>query len=59
VRIAKERGKRLDSEFGGTIFVTTHPSAIVRQREKAEREKEYLYFLADIKLVRKHLAKLP
>ena len=59
VRIAKERGKRLDSEFGGTIFVTTHPSAIVRQRQKAEREKEYLYFLADIKLVRKHLAKLP
>ena len=59
VRIAKERGKRLDSEFGGTIFVTTHPSAIVRQREKAEREKEYLYFLADIKIVRKHLAKLP
>lgn len=59
VRIAKERGKRLDSEFGGTIVVTTHPSAIVRQREKAEREKEYLYFLADIKLVRKHLDKLP
>jgi uracil-DNA glycosylase len=59
VRIAKERGKRLDSEFGRTIFVTTHPSAIVRQHQKAEREKEYLYFLADIKLVRKHLAKLP
>lgn len=59
VRIAKERGKRLDSEFGGTIFVTTHPSAIVRQRQKTEREKEYLYFLADIKLVRKHLAKFP
>jgi len=59
VRIAKERGKRLDSEFGGTIFVTTHPSAIVRQRQKAEREKEYLCFLADIKLMRKHLDKLP
>ena len=59
VRIVKERGKPLDSEFGGTIFVTTHPSAIIRQRQKAEREKEYLYFLADIKLVRKHLAKSP
>ena len=59
VRIAKERGKRLDSEFGGTIFVTTHLSAIVRQRQKADRGKEYLDFLADIKLVRKHLAKLP
>ena len=43
VRIAKERGKRLDSEFGRTIFVTTHPSAIVRQHQKAEREKEYLF----------------
>jgi uracil-DNA glycosylase len=59
VGIAKERGKPLDSEFGRTIFVTTHPSAILRQREKAEREKEYLHFLADIKLVRKHLGKLP
>jgi uracil-DNA glycosylase len=55
VRIGVERGKFLENEFAGTIFVTIHPSAILRQREKPDREKEYLNFLADMKLVRHHL----
>ncbi|MGH7876021.1 MAG: UdgX family uracil-DNA binding protein [Candidatus Binatia bacterium] len=58
VRIGVERGRFLDNEFAGTIFVTIHPSAILRQRDQAEREKEYLHFLADIKSVRHHLDKL-
>ena len=58
VRIGVERGRFLENEFAGTLFVTIHPSAILRQREKAEREKEYLHFLADMKLVRHHLDEL-
>ena len=58
VRIGVERGRFLENEFAGTLFVTIHPSAILRQREKAEREKEYLHFLADMKFVRHHLDEL-
>jgi DNA polymerase len=55
VRISKDRGKLLQNQYGDTVRVTIHPSAIYRQRGKSEREKEYRHFLADIKAVRSHL----
>ena len=55
VRINKERGKFLDDEMGGIVLVTIHPSAILRQRDKSEQEKEYRRFLADLKLVANYL----
>ena len=55
VRITKERGKFLNDESGRIILVTIHPSAILRQRDKSEQEKEYRHFLADMKLAGKYL----
>ena len=55
VRVTKERGKFLNDESGRIILVTIHPSAILRQRDKSEQEKEYRHFLADMKLVGNYL----
>jgi len=55
IGIAKERGKFLDDEKDGIVLVTIHPSAILRQRDKSEQEKEYRHFLADMKLVANYL----
>jgi DNA polymerase len=56
VRISEERGKILRAESGIPACVTTHPSAIYRQRDKSKREQDYRHFLADIKLIRHYLA---
>lgn len=55
VGVAKERGKFRKSEEAAPIFITIHPSAIYRQRDQGEREKEYLHFVADMKTVRRYL----
>ena len=51
VLITKERGKFIESSSGLLTFITIHPSAIYRQREKAEQEKEYRRFAEELKLV--------
>jgi uracil-DNA glycosylase family protein len=55
VRVTKERGTFLDGDSGETVFITVHPSAILRQRGESEREKEYDRFVADMKLVHRKL----
>ncbi len=55
VRIAQERGKFYDGHHGEPIFVTIHPSSILRRREKAEREVEYRHFVSEMKLVQRKL----
>jgi DNA polymerase len=55
VRISKERGKLLPSPSGDRVCVTIHPSAIHRQPERSQQEREYRDFLADIKFVKAHL----
>src|SRR3954463_4161525 len=39
-RITRERGRLLDSELAPLVSATIHPSAILRQRDDAEREAE-------------------
>jgi uracil-DNA glycosylase family protein len=51
VLITKERGKFLPSEGGPLVFVTIHPSAIYRHREKPEQEEEYRRFAGEIKIL--------
>jgi len=51
VRVTRERGQFFDTDFGVKAFITIHPSAILRQRDKSEQEKEYRRFVADIKRV--------
>jgi uracil-DNA glycosylase len=55
VSITKERGKFIDSASGLLTFITVHPSAIYRQREKDQQEKEYRRFASEIKQVQRKL----
>jgi uracil-DNA glycosylase len=55
VLITKERGKFFESDSGPVIFITIHPSAIYRRREKDEQEKEYRRFVSEMKQVKRKL----
>jgi len=58
VRVTKERGKFIESDSGPITFITIHPSAIYRQREKDEQEKEYRRFASEIRQVQRKLNSL-
>jgi uracil-DNA glycosylase family protein len=58
VLITKERGKFIESDSGPVTFITIHPSAIYRRREKDEQEKEYRRFAEEMKLVSRKLRSL-
>jgi DNA polymerase len=55
VPITRERGKFIESKTGPVTFITIHPSAIYRQRDEAERDREYRRFASEMKLVRRKL----
>ena len=55
VRVTKERGKFIELHSGPIAFITIHPSAIYRQREKDKQEKEYRRFVSEMKQVRRKL----
>ena len=55
VPIGQARGKFLNGQRGEAVFITIHPSAIFRQREKSEREEEYRRLVADMRLVERKL----
>ena len=48
VTISTARGRPLPSRFGVPAFVTAHPSAILRMRERADREAALARFVADL-----------
>jgi DNA polymerase len=54
VRITQERGKFIPLN-SREVFVTIHPSAILRLRESSEREEELNRLVAEMKLVRPKL----
>ncbi|HEV2900891.1 MAG TPA: UdgX family uracil-DNA binding protein [Pseudaminobacter sp.] len=56
VPITKMRGDLVQREDGLRIFVTIHPSFILRIRERADKEAERARFLADMKAVKKLMA---
>ena len=58
VRVTKERGKFIESHSGPITFITIHPSAIYRQREKDEQAKEYRRFVSEMKQVQRTLNSL-
>ena len=55
VHVTKERGKFLERDFGASVLITIHPSAIYRRRGESERREEYRRFVDDLKLVRRRL----
>jgi uracil-DNA glycosylase family protein len=50
VRVTEERGRFL-SNGERTVFLTTHPSAILRLREKSERDEAFRRLVDEMKLV--------
>jgi uracil-DNA glycosylase len=55
VRLNELRGRAWSTPVAATVFVTVHPSAVLRHPEPAEREREYRRFVEDLQRIRKHL----
>ena len=58
VLITKARGQFIELDSGPVTFITIHPSAIYRRREKDEQAKEYRRFAEELKLVSRKLRSL-
>src|SRR5919109_2302539 len=58
VLITQERGKFIESSAGLLAFITIHPSAIYRHREKDQQEQEYRRFAEELKVVGRKLLTL-
>lgn len=56
VAVTKERGKVIEREDGLRVFLTIHPSYILRIRDPADKEAERGRFLSDMKAVKRLLA---
>jgi uracil-DNA glycosylase family protein len=52
LRVGRDRGRPLESDLAQFVTVTTHPSAILRVREEAERQEAMEEFVADLSHVR-------
>ncbi len=48
VRIGRDRGRAMESDLAEHVTLTTHPSAILRQRDDAERAAAMNAFVTDL-----------
>jgi uracil-DNA glycosylase len=48
VKILATRGTLLQSQLGGPVFVTVHPSSLLRQKDAAARHRDYAAFVAGL-----------
>jgi len=55
VTIAKLRGKPLDLDDGTRLFITVHPSALLRIEDENAKRAAYRQFVADLKAAAKSL----
>lgn len=56
VRVARDRGRPIQSDLAPLVTITTHPSAILRQRDEQERTAAVNDFVADLESVADWLA---
>lgn len=58
--ISKVRGKfrPIDNQAGVEIFVTVHPSSLLRAPDKKTRKREYKRFVADLASIGRHVPAL-
>lgn len=49
VKIGQVRGKPVETESGARVFVTIHPSYLLRLRDKESRHVQYDAFVADLR----------
>jgi DNA polymerase len=52
-RVLKERGQVEDGADGVPVFITIHPSALLRIREDEDRHRAYARFVVDLEAARK------
>ena len=52
VTIGRERGRPIRMADGRTVFVTVHPSYILRLPDRAAKDREYAALVGDLRLVR-------
>src|SRR5215831_13034020 len=51
VRLHEMRGRSWSTAIGENVFVTVHPSAILRQPEVGQRDAEYRRFVEDLRRI--------
>jgi DNA polymerase len=56
VTISRERGRPIQMPDGQTVFVTVHPSYLLRQPDAASKAREYAAFVRDLKAIRALMA---
>lgn len=55
VRIGRDRGRPMESDLADLVTITTHPSAILRTEDDAEKEAAMDQFVADLTTVSRWL----
>jgi DNA polymerase len=55
LRLNDLRGRPWSTPIASNVFVTVHPSAILRHPEAAQREEEYHRFVEDLKRIKQFL----
>ena len=50
-RVSRQRGELVESPLAPYVTATIHPSAILRQRDEADREAQYAAFVGDLRKV--------
>jgi DNA polymerase len=56
--ISKQRGRPLDLADGTKLFVTIHPSSLLRIEDEKDRHEAYREFVADLKAAAAEMAKV-
>ena len=56
VTIGRERGRPIQMQDGQTVFVTVHPSFLLRVPDEAAKAREYAAFVRDLKAIRDLIA---
>ncbi|MEA3189310.1 MAG: uracil-DNA glycosylase [Chthoniobacter sp.] len=56
IRVTKDRGEFLQTEFSQKSLITVHPSSLLRAPDEETRAREYAHFVADLKLIATALA---
>ena len=56
IRLSDERGKFLMSGLGREVFITIHPSAVLRHPERQQQKLEYARLVNDLALVQAKLS---
>jgi DNA polymerase len=55
IRVLRDRGRFVASDFSPQTFITVHPSSLLRAPDEATRERDYAQFVADLRLVAERL----